>query len=154
MSTPPPATPQEDAAVKSDVKAESTEHINVKVTDGSTEVFFKIKKTTPLRKVIDAFCKRTGKDSKALRFLFDGERITEQDTPASVSIGLASSSLWIVLRVRCPLPLFFCAYRDKRPCDRCTNNCSWILPRAILLKLSILKWAAACRRVHMCPSSG
>lgn len=63
------------------------EHINIKVTDGNTDVFFKIKKTTQLRKVMDAFCKRTGKDSKALRFLYEGERITDTDTPASLDIG-------------------------------------------------------------------
>ena len=63
------------------------EHINIKVTDSSTDVFFKIKKTTQLKKVMDAFCKRTGKDHSALRFLYDGERIRDTDTPASLDIG-------------------------------------------------------------------
>lgn len=68
------------------VKPDSqTEHISVKVTDGSTEVYFKIKKTTPLRKVMDTFCKKTGKDSSALRFLSDGDRVNPDDTPNSVS---------------------------------------------------------------------
>jgi hypothetical protein len=78
------STPQEEGAVKPDVKPEGSDHINIKVTDSSTDVFFKIKRTTPLRKVIEAFCKRTGKDSKALRFLYDGERISETDTPEGV----------------------------------------------------------------------
>lgn len=67
-----------------EVKPES-EHINVKVTDSSTDVYFKIKKSTALKKVFDAFCKRTGKEARGLRFLYEGERISEQDTPASVS---------------------------------------------------------------------
>lgn len=72
---------------KPDVKPEqsgSSEHISIKVTDGNTEVFFKIKKTTPLRKVMDTFCKKTGKDINALRFLADGDRIQADDTPAKV----------------------------------------------------------------------
>lgn len=77
---------EQEPSVKSDVKPEGTEHINIRVTDSSTEVYFKVKRTTQLRKVIDAFCKRTGKDTKALRFLFEGERVSEQDTPESVCI--------------------------------------------------------------------
>lgn len=81
---------QEEAQVKHDVKPDAPEHINIRVTDSSTEVFFKIKRTTQLRKVIDAFCKRTGKDTKALRFLYDGERVSEQDTPDSVGLDEGS----------------------------------------------------------------
>lgn len=80
MSTP------DEAGPKPEVKPETSDHINIKVTDSSTEVFFKIRRTTQLRKVIEAFCKRTGKDTSALRFLYDGERISDQDTPASVSL--------------------------------------------------------------------
>lgn len=71
---------------KPEAKTE-TEHINIKVTDSSTDVFFKIKKTTQLKKVMDAFCKRTGKESSALRFLYEGERINDTDTPESLDIG-------------------------------------------------------------------
>lgn len=67
-------------------KAEA-EHINIRVTDSSTDVYFKIKKTTQLKKVMDAFCKRTGKDNTALRFLYEGERIQDSDTPASLDIA-------------------------------------------------------------------
>jgi len=61
------------------------EHINVKVTDNNNEIFFKIKRTTPLGKLMNAFCDRTGKDKKNLRFLFDGQRLNEDDTPEGVS---------------------------------------------------------------------
>lgn len=42
-----------------DVKPEGSEHINLKVTgqDGSV-VHFKIKKNTPLRKLMSAYCDR------------------------------------------------------------------------------------------------
>ena len=90
-------------AAKTEDKPES-EHINVKVTDSSTDVYFKIKKSTQLKKVFDAFCKRTGKEARGLRFLYEGERISEQDTPASVSWKgwiefQADFSNWILTRV-------------------------------------------------------
>ncbi|CZR52900.1 related to ubiquitin-like protein modifier [Phialocephala subalpina] len=33
-----------------------SEHLNIKVTDNNNEVFFKIKRTTILKKLMDAFC--------------------------------------------------------------------------------------------------
>lgn len=62
-----------------------TEHLNIKVTDGNNEVFFKIKRSTQLKKLMDAFCDRQGKDKKTVRFLFDGTRVNEQDSPETVS---------------------------------------------------------------------
>ena len=38
-----------------------TEHLNIKVTDNNNEVFFKIKRTTQLSKLMNAFCDRQGK---------------------------------------------------------------------------------------------
>ena len=48
----PPETPQ------------PTEHLNIKVTDGNNEVFFKIKRSTKLEKLMNAFCDRQGKARK------------------------------------------------------------------------------------------
>lgn len=62
-----------------------TEHLNIKVTDGNNEVFFKIKRSTQLKKLMDAFCDRQGKDKKTVRFLFDGTRVMEGDSPDTVS---------------------------------------------------------------------
>ena len=61
------------------------EHLNIKVTDGNSEVFFKIKRTTQLKKLMDAFCERSGKSPQSVRFLFDGARVTGTDSPDSVS---------------------------------------------------------------------
>jgi hypothetical protein len=76
-SSPPPY--QDEAAPP------PTEHINIKVTDGSNEVFFKIKRSTPLKKLMDAFCDRQGKDPKSVRFLYDGDRVQPGDNPDTVS---------------------------------------------------------------------
>eukprot|EP01101_Sappina_pedata_P002988 TRINITY_DN1319_c0_g1_i2.p1 TRINITY_DN1319_c0_g1~~TRINITY_DN1319_c0_g1_i2.p1 ORF type:complete len:104 (+),score=54.69 TRINITY_DN1319_c0_g1_i2:40-351(+) len=68
-------------------KTETAEHINVRVCgqDGS-EVFFKIKKTTPFRKLMEAYCQRQGKSINSVRFLYDGDRITEGHTPKELGM--------------------------------------------------------------------
>ena len=63
----------------------SSEHINLKVMtveeDGS-EVYFNCKTTTPLLKVMHAYCNRQGMCMKNVRFMFNGVRIEEAQTPA------------------------------------------------------------------------
>ncbi|KAK5098493.1 SUMO protein smt3 [Exophiala xenobiotica] len=66
---------------------QATEHLNIKVTDNNNEVFFKIKRSTKLEKLMNAFCDRQGKDAKTVRFLFDGQRVTGQDTPDSLDMN-------------------------------------------------------------------
>jgi hypothetical protein len=65
--------------------AQQSEHLNIKVTDNNNEVFFKIKRTTQLKKLMDAFCDRQGKSPQSVRFLFDGQRVQPTDNPDSVS---------------------------------------------------------------------
>lgn len=64
-----------------------SEHINLKVNgnDGSV-VHFKIKKHTPLRKLMSAYCERTGVQMSAMRFRFDGQPINEDDTPLKLEM--------------------------------------------------------------------
>lgn len=62
-----------------------SEHLNIKVTDNNNEVFFKIKRTTALSKLMNAFCERQGKALTSVRFLFDGARVNPSDSPDSVS---------------------------------------------------------------------
>lgn len=78
----------EDA--KPDVKSEvagGSEHINLKVTgqDGSV-VHFKIKKNTPLRKLMTAYCDRQGSQRGAIRFVFDGNTVGEEQTPLDLDM--------------------------------------------------------------------
>ncbi|XP_061627601.1 small ubiquitin-related modifier 2-like isoform X3 [Phyllopteryx taeniolatus] len=71
------------------VKTENSEHINLKVAgqDGSV-VQFKIKRHTPLNKLMKAYCERQGLSMRQIRFRFDGQPINEMDTPSK---GSASS---------------------------------------------------------------
>lgn len=64
----------------------ATEHLNIKVTDNNNEVFFKIKRTTQLKKLMDAFCERQGKAPNSVRFLFEGTRVGPTDSPDTVSL--------------------------------------------------------------------
>jgi len=60
----------------------SEDHINLKVVgqDGNT-IHFKIKKHTPFRKLMNAYCNKTGLSMNSVRFRFDGEPIGEDDSP-------------------------------------------------------------------------
>ncbi|GMM29426.1 SUMO family protein [Martiniozyma asiatica (nom. inval.)] len=64
----------------------SDTHINLKVSDGTAEVFFKIKRSTQLKRLMDAFCKRQGRKPESLRFIYDGQRVQEHDTPETLDM--------------------------------------------------------------------
>merc|ERR1711972_1211789 len=67
-------------------------HIQLKVKDQQgSEVQFKIKKSTPLRKLMDAYCSRLGLQSSQVRFMVDGERIAPDDT--AEKLGLEDEDL-------------------------------------------------------------
>eukprot|EP00173_Palmaria_palmata_P001325 Plantae.Rhodophyta-Palmaria_palmata.ctg1726.p1 GENE.Plantae.Rhodophyta-Palmaria_palmata.ctg1726~~Plantae.Rhodophyta-Palmaria_palmata.ctg1726.p1 ORF type:complete len:112 (-),score=25.98 Plantae.Rhodophyta-Palmaria_palmata.ctg1726:415-750(-) len=61
--------------------------INLKVrdADGGT-VQFKCKGTTPLEKLMKAFCSKQGLQFGAVKFLFDGNRIQPQQTPGDLDM--------------------------------------------------------------------
>lgn len=69
---------------KPDVKGET--HLNIKVSDGSSEIFFKIKRNTQLKRLMEAFAKRQGKSMDSIRFLCDGERINGDQTPDDLDL--------------------------------------------------------------------
>ncbi|KAI9431223.1 small ubiquitin-related modifier [Lactarius indigo] len=72
-----------------DVKPESGDNntINVKVVSSSgEEVFFKIKRSTKLAKLQGAYASKVGKDVGSIRFLYDGARINDDDTPATLDM--------------------------------------------------------------------
>jgi hypothetical protein len=64
----------------------ASEHLNIKVTDNNNEVFFKIKRSTKLEKLMTAFCERQGKTVSSVRFLFEGQRVQPSDTPDTVRL--------------------------------------------------------------------
>lgn len=68
-------------------KEESSDtHINLKVSDGAVEIFFKIKKTTPMKRLMEAFCKRQGKSMSSVRFFVDGVRVNAENTAQDLDL--------------------------------------------------------------------
>ena len=56
--------------------APNPEYLNLKVkSQDGEEVFFKIKRTTQFRKLMEAYCQRQTVSMNNVRFLFDGEKI-------------------------------------------------------------------------------
>ncbi|XP_051846947.1 small ubiquitin-related modifier 2-like [Antechinus flavipes] len=84
---PRPSSPLSSMAPKEGVKTENNDHINLKVAgqDGSV-VQFKIKRHTPLSKLMKAYCERQGLSMRQIRFQFDGQPINETDTPAQLEM--------------------------------------------------------------------
>jgi len=63
------------------------EHINVKVkAQDGTEIYFKIKRTTQLKKLMEAYCQRQGLTMNQCRFIFDGEKLKEDDSPEKLEM--------------------------------------------------------------------
>merc|ERR1712230_258322 len=82
-----PSIPRRPRIMGDDEKKEGGEHINLKVvTQDGNEIYFKCKQTTPLQKLMHAFCNRQGVSMNSVRFLFDGNRINETQTPSQLDM--------------------------------------------------------------------
>ncbi|KAM6499546.1 Ubiquitin-related domain containing protein [Amanita muscaria] len=61
--------------------------INIKVVSSTgDEVYFKIKRSTKLSKLQGAYANKVGKDVSSIRFLYDGERIQDDETPTTLGM--------------------------------------------------------------------
>jgi hypothetical protein len=78
------ATPHEDTSGTQDPRASET--IDIKVNYEGCEMFFKLKRSTPLKKLMTVFCKRQGVDPQHVRFVFDGRRLAGQETASSLDM--------------------------------------------------------------------
>jgi small ubiquitin-related modifier len=61
--------------------------ISVKGQDGEEATQFKVKKSTKLQKVFDAYIARKGVNPGAVRFLFDGKSIQGTSTPKMLEMN-------------------------------------------------------------------
>ncbi|XP_033103164.1 small ubiquitin-related modifier-like [Anneissia japonica] len=65
----------------------TSEYIKIRVTAQDTnEVHFKVKLTTPMKKLKESYCSRVGVPLSSLRFLFDGNRIDDNQTPKQLEM--------------------------------------------------------------------
>ena len=61
--------------------------LNLKVeTQHGEEIYFKMKYTSPLQKLMHAFCNRQGVDMNTVSFLFDGDEIISTETPLDLDM--------------------------------------------------------------------
>lgn len=75
----------EDTIPTEEKPAEAQIEIRVVSQDGA-EVRFKLKKTTPLQKVFDAFCKQQDLKVENCRFMLDGSRLKGTQTPQDLDL--------------------------------------------------------------------
>jgi len=70
-----------------EAKDEKPDTINLKVVaqDGN-EMFFKLRRSTRMQKLMAAYCERQGVDRQTVRFLFDGERLRDTQTPEGLEM--------------------------------------------------------------------
>lgn len=110
----------------------AVEHLNIKVTDNNNEVFFKIKRSTKLEKLMTAFCERQGKTVNSVRFLFEGQRVQPSDTPDTVCF--ISTSL---LLVSSPTPLSLLVLPNAKFVLVVNISCAHLSPNSSKCKTAI-----------------
>merc|ERR1711923_202797 len=66
---------------------DETEYIKLKVVgQDSNEIHFRVKMTTQMGKLKKSYSERVGVPVSSLRFLFDGKRINDDETPKSLEM--------------------------------------------------------------------
>ena len=73
--------------IMADATDAKSDAITIRVKDqAGEETFFKVKNTTKMVKVFAAYAQRKGVQQTSLRFLLDGERIQNDDTPKTLEL--------------------------------------------------------------------
>ncbi|CAG9800689.1 unnamed protein product [Chironomus riparius] len=66
---------------------EEFKHINIKVVgQDKSSIMFKVLRSAPLKKLMTVYCDRLNFNIRELRFLYDGSRIQDNDTPTSLEM--------------------------------------------------------------------
>ncbi|BES96664.1 small ubiquitin-related modifier-like [Nesidiocoris tenuis] len=66
---------------------DETEYIKLKVVgNNANEIHFKVKMTTQMGKLKKSYSQRMGISVTSLRFLFDGRRISDEDSPKQLGM--------------------------------------------------------------------
>ena len=67
-------------------KEVETEYIKLKLVGRNDEIHFRVKMTTQMGKLKKSYSERVGALITSLRFLFDGKRISDEETPKSMEM--------------------------------------------------------------------
>jgi len=63
-----------------------SDHLTIGLTNGDSEMTFKVRKTIRMKRIMDQYAERSGRSRPALRFLIDGVRVNDEDTPDSLDM--------------------------------------------------------------------
>lgn len=66
--------------------ADNTINVRVVNSDGN-EIYFRIKRTTPFRRLFSTYHTKVGSPAGSFRFFFDGRRLEEDQTPAELEMN-------------------------------------------------------------------
>lgn len=81
------AADQSTVDAKANIAGGDNEYIKLKVvSQDSSEIHFRVKFTTPMSKIKKSYSERVGVPVTSLRFLFDGKRINDTDTPKQLEM--------------------------------------------------------------------
>lgn len=87
-----PRVPPTNSSIMSDnadakPEGEGNEYIKLKVVgQDSNEIHFRVKMTTQMGKLKKSYSERVGVPVASLRFLFDGRRINDEETPKALEM--------------------------------------------------------------------
>merc|ERR1712080_201965 len=80
-------TPVRPANFNFNHHGDETEYIKLKVVgQDSNEIYFRVKQTTQMGKLKKSYSERVGVPQTSLRFLFDGRRINDDETPKALEM--------------------------------------------------------------------
>ncbi|KAL6284785.1 hypothetical protein ACE6H2_015714 [Prunus campanulata] len=76
---------------------EDTVNLKIQFNKDGVQTFFRIKRTTKLQKLMEAFCKNRSLDPKSIEFTFDSVRLEKNKTPEQllnfVQLGMEDGDL-------------------------------------------------------------
>jgi len=88
IQMPPPLHPLVSHGTIDGSSSRLSTRIQIKVVNsGGNEVFFKIKRKTSLKRLMDVYCEKQGLNRGSVRFTFDGSRIDPNATPISLQMN-------------------------------------------------------------------
>merc|ERR1712050_277505 len=80
-------TPRPRQTSTATTMGDETEYIKLKVVgQDSNEIHFRVKQTTQMGKLKKSYSERVGVPVTSLRFLFDGRRINDDETPKALEM--------------------------------------------------------------------
>jgi len=62
------------------------DHITIGLTNSDNEMTFKVRRAIKMKRIMDQYAERSGRSRPALRFLLDGTRIQDEDTPEGLEM--------------------------------------------------------------------